>query len=146
MTLFPGGPYASGLITLVRVSWYFVFLSLLICTDNSIFSVICCMLPVGILLWFVSNKHFQVEVEKLGIFRQYLQDMSCQPVIFDTWYFTFLSNRESCIWNAQRENILANPLLHLSRITWYPIRNIIVHVPVLNGILWDMGHVHYGKC
>ena len=45
MTLFPGGPYASGFITLVWVSWYFVFfLSLLICTDNSfvlVLSVVC---------------------------------------------------------------------------------------------------------
>ena len=72
MTLLPGGPYASGLITLVRVSWHFVLLSSLICTDNSFFSsLICCMLPVCILLWFVSNKHFlklklKVEVSHWG--------------------------------------------------------------------------------
>ena len=59
MTLLPGGPYASGLITLVRVSWHFVLLSSLICTDNSFFlvlSVVCYLFVI--LLWFVSNKHF----------------------------------------------------------------------------------------
>ena len=38
---------------------------------------------------------------------------------------------------------LTNPTMHLSHIPQYTIQNRNVHISVLNGVLWDMGQVHY---
>ena len=41
---------------------------------------------------------------------------------------------------------LTNPTMHLPHIPQYTIRNRNMHITVLNGALWNMGHVHYGIC
>ena len=45
---------------------------------------------------------------------------------------------------AGKHTNLTNPTMHLSYIPKYTMKNRIMQIFVLNGMLWDMGPVHHG--
>ena len=45
-----------------------------------------------------------------------------------------------------QETNLTNPTMHMYYIPQSIIQDRNIHISVLNGALWDMGHMHYGIC
>ena len=61
--------------------------------------------------------------------------------IIEFWFKCY-----SSLFQRVQETNLTNPKLHRLLVPQFIIQNKIVHISVLNGTLWDKGHVQCGIC